>query len=406
MMILKPSEIFYSQDSVSNRWELRTPYSDTLIGETLDELLTGPVSLDDIPIITAVIINGKLHTADNRRLWVFRKAEEFGYLHEIEVFQESFGIKTSTEDQHQSTYKSSYGKAKYTRPSYVCENAFLSPSFLEDNYFSSIREFAVTDKDILFTTCIRSAAKNEASLRSKSSYEPTLRKGSLHVYGHPVNKKRTNTIQNSFGNKTVTEAQHPNTYKLSYRNHSSCESTVSNKKIEFRTFVRSKAEKEPTLGHKSSFEPTSRKHSFRGYESLVNQKGIMLFKMLSAITHLPRINIKVYTNHHMPSYVCEITFSSPSFRGDNNFSSNTESSLYDKEIQYTTPKAEKEAILRSKSSFEPTFKKTSLRLYDSPVKERGTNAIQYSFGNKTDTVGHHQKTYKAAYGNDKILFKA
>ncbi|CAC5392928.1 unnamed protein product [Mytilus coruscus] len=85
MLQLKPSEIFYSQDSISNRFGLQPPCSEKLIGKTLDELLSKSIAKSDIPNITVVMRDGKFYTADNRRLWVFQKAEEARIVHEIDV---------------------------------------------------------------------------------------------------------------------------------------------------------------------------------------------------------------------------------------------------------------------------------------------------------------------------------
>lgn len=85
IMKLKPSEIFFLQDSISNKWGEQSFCRSKLVGETLDELLTEHIAVKDIPNITVVIKDGKFYTADNRRLWIFRKAEELGFVHAIEV---------------------------------------------------------------------------------------------------------------------------------------------------------------------------------------------------------------------------------------------------------------------------------------------------------------------------------
>lgn len=86
-MELKPSQIFYSQDSILNRFGDYTQHGHLTIGETLDQLLNGYCNVNDIPNISVVWTKGKYFTADNRRLWVFRKAEEIGFLDTIEVYQ-------------------------------------------------------------------------------------------------------------------------------------------------------------------------------------------------------------------------------------------------------------------------------------------------------------------------------
>ena len=84
-MELRPSEIFYSQDSIMNRFGGYTPHGNTCIGETLDQLLNGNSSVQSIPNISVAQRNGKWFTSDSRRLWVFRKAEEIGFLKTIYV---------------------------------------------------------------------------------------------------------------------------------------------------------------------------------------------------------------------------------------------------------------------------------------------------------------------------------
>ncbi|CAG2201990.1 unnamed protein product [Mytilus edulis] len=86
-LYLKPSNIHYSQDSISNTFGKSTIHSDRYIGETLDDLINGTINVNNIPNISVFRLNNKWFTTDNRRLWVFRKAEELGILHSIQVYQ-------------------------------------------------------------------------------------------------------------------------------------------------------------------------------------------------------------------------------------------------------------------------------------------------------------------------------
>lgn len=76
-----PSEIRFSQDSIANHWKDNS----SGIGVTLDQLLKGEITTDDIPTITVSFRNGFLYTSDNRRLWVFKKLQEFGKCESIKV---------------------------------------------------------------------------------------------------------------------------------------------------------------------------------------------------------------------------------------------------------------------------------------------------------------------------------
>lgn len=81
--MLALSRIYFSQDSISNRFGRSTKHAGVLIGETLDKLLTGECSIHDIKTIQVMFRNGMYLTADNRRLWIFKKLEEVGECTEI-----------------------------------------------------------------------------------------------------------------------------------------------------------------------------------------------------------------------------------------------------------------------------------------------------------------------------------
>ena len=83
---LAPSEIRYSQDSISNSFGDSTHHADQYIGETLDEIVMFSDKANFIPNISVFNIDGKWFTSDNRRLWVFKKAEELGIVRSIDVY--------------------------------------------------------------------------------------------------------------------------------------------------------------------------------------------------------------------------------------------------------------------------------------------------------------------------------
>ena len=84
--MLAPSQIRYSQDSISNTFGDNTDHAGQYIGETLDEIVRDPSEVDFIPNISVFNIGVKWYTLDNRRLWVFKRAEELGILSSIEVY--------------------------------------------------------------------------------------------------------------------------------------------------------------------------------------------------------------------------------------------------------------------------------------------------------------------------------
>lgn len=79
---LRPSEIFYSQCSIhvalcGGSW----------LGQVLDDLIDGELSVRDLGLINVVKIPGdnKLYSLDNRRLWLFHHLEGAGKCSKIPV---------------------------------------------------------------------------------------------------------------------------------------------------------------------------------------------------------------------------------------------------------------------------------------------------------------------------------
>ncbi|WAR29684.1 hypothetical protein MAR_003252, partial [Mya arenaria] len=82
---LKPSEIFYSQDSINNVFDRNSQHRNIQIGETLDAICDGRTSVLSIPTISVVSVSGKWISADNRRLWVVKQLERLGKVETINV---------------------------------------------------------------------------------------------------------------------------------------------------------------------------------------------------------------------------------------------------------------------------------------------------------------------------------
>ena len=89
-MRLKPSEIFYSQDSISKKFNNgKTIYS------TLDECRDNSFKVALIPNIRVCQKNERWYTLDNRRLWVFKRLEEERRITDIEVDTVSSSLLTA-----------------------------------------------------------------------------------------------------------------------------------------------------------------------------------------------------------------------------------------------------------------------------------------------------------------------
>ncbi|XP_052785378.1 uncharacterized protein LOC128221020 [Mya arenaria] len=85
-MELKPSQIYFSQDSINNVFDKRCQHSYQLIGETLDAICEDRCSIHSVPTISVMQKNGRWITADNRRLWVFRQLERLGKCKTVPVY--------------------------------------------------------------------------------------------------------------------------------------------------------------------------------------------------------------------------------------------------------------------------------------------------------------------------------
>ncbi|CAC5401924.1 unnamed protein product [Mytilus coruscus] len=86
-MHLRPSQIYFSQAEINNRFDRRSQHSFKNLGDTLDDLVEGRCRISDIPTISVISRNGKWVTADNRRLWVFRHLEKLGKCTTIPVME-------------------------------------------------------------------------------------------------------------------------------------------------------------------------------------------------------------------------------------------------------------------------------------------------------------------------------
>uniref|UniRef100_A0A8W8KB38 Uncharacterized protein n=1 Tax=Magallana gigas TaxID=29159 RepID=A0A8W8KB38_MAGGI len=81
---MRPSEIYYSQDSIKNTFD-----NGQSIYSTLRMCKEDPFEIDLIPRMRVCMKNGKWFTLDNRRLWVFRGLEESGHITLVDVIRVS-----------------------------------------------------------------------------------------------------------------------------------------------------------------------------------------------------------------------------------------------------------------------------------------------------------------------------
>lgn len=77
---MKPSEIYFSQDSIKNTFD-----NGQSIHDTLKKCQEDPMAIHQIPTMRVCMKNGKWFTLDNRRLWIFRRLEEGGHITNVDV---------------------------------------------------------------------------------------------------------------------------------------------------------------------------------------------------------------------------------------------------------------------------------------------------------------------------------
>ncbi|VDI52552.1 Hypothetical predicted protein [Mytilus galloprovincialis] len=68
---LKPSDVYFSQETIENRFE-----DGQLIGKRLDNLVNETEKISDIRTVRVKNVHGRWYTLDNRRLWVFRNYQK------------------------------------------------------------------------------------------------------------------------------------------------------------------------------------------------------------------------------------------------------------------------------------------------------------------------------------------
>ncbi|XP_060600281.1 uncharacterized protein LOC132753774 [Ruditapes philippinarum] len=124
-LMLRPSDIYYSQSSISNHFS--SPF--VQIGETLDDLCEGRLSVYDIDSITVTKYNGRWITWDNRRLWVFRQLERLDKCRKIPVVQTTsvpYFRLTSKCDGHDIKVRGEPGGRWYNRSSFAVVKTILT----------------------------------------------------------------------------------------------------------------------------------------------------------------------------------------------------------------------------------------------------------------------------------------
>ncbi|CAC5394658.1 unnamed protein product [Mytilus coruscus] len=442
MMKLRPSEIFFSQDSIANIWGKHTPFNAKFIGDTLDELLTESISLRDIPNITSVLINGKFYTVDNRRLWVFRKAEELGFLDDIEfhhVTQRHVNLTKFTTTNggisirirgsgdpggqiwrtwkpntfrkvHDNTVSSSaYRSGKIyaienrtnvnqgyfctkTVPEYQdpstyksshCKNYYSRRSYRSDDSHSSNFESPVADQEIQLSSIIRPKAENETRKCCQSSLESTVGNNLLDVRGPPVNQSRSSVNPDSFFNKNACEAKHLRTFK-SYSDYISVKPDVRSYN-EFSGKWDSPASDNKIHRPIIKRSPTEEKQT-RSKSSL---------ESISSEVTLRAQDHQSWTNVNLDSFG-----NKKSYRGST--CNNSDSRVSTKKPYHSSiqkPTAEEEPTRRT-TSFESSARKTALSVHGPLVNQSRTNVNQDSFRSKTVAESQHPSTYKSSYCNN------
>jgi len=80
--MLHPDHIYYTQETIRDVFQNGIP-----LIETLEQLRSASITVNDIPPIKVLEYEGKWWTIDNRRLWVFR---EYGQVIPVEKVNEEY----------------------------------------------------------------------------------------------------------------------------------------------------------------------------------------------------------------------------------------------------------------------------------------------------------------------------
>ena len=87
---MKPSQIYYSQNSINERFD-----NGYTIYATLNACKNHPFVIYEIPPIRVCKKDGKWYTLDNRRLWVFKRLEEQGHVDSVRIKKVSPSLLTA-----------------------------------------------------------------------------------------------------------------------------------------------------------------------------------------------------------------------------------------------------------------------------------------------------------------------
>ena len=132
---IDPSEIRYIHDTIHTRFR-----GGPSVGETLRDLKTGFMNIEELPPIRIVRCDNKLYSLDNRRLYVLKNLHECGYIRKTDVMLVNEEIP----------------KRKFTT-----ENDGRSVEFAEDNdeynMICVIRQWQCEDNQEEYSPCFRDA---------------------------------------------------------------------------------------------------------------------------------------------------------------------------------------------------------------------------------------------------------
>ncbi|VDI80992.1 Hypothetical predicted protein [Mytilus galloprovincialis] len=441
-MKLRPSEIFFSQDSIAKNWGKHTRFNAKFIGDTLDELLTKSISLTDIPKISAVMIDGEFVTCDNRRLWVFRKAEELGFLDYIEFNQvtprqlnrnnklttynggksirirsggDPGGITWRTwkpytfQEVNKNTVRESPLSAHQSKTNVFqdslcnktvtdvkCRSNYLSS--YSNNHFSkpnnSFRngDTKVSDKEnhLPFTT----KSKQEGS---NSNLESTLSKTAVSVQKPHDYTMMTDDISDTNYLNTSTLATRPIMFKSRYRNYNSSRPRFRPVKIvsnNLDTHIPDQNIELSRMGPIFEEEATPCRESY--FESNLIKTGFLVKGAHANHANTNRIGINQDTLCSRPvsDFNLPNIFKSPhgknnptrpSFATDKTFKNNVESQVVNTGIQLSPAKStsQEESTIHKKSPFESISGKTLLPVHRPQPDTGRTDVIKDSSCNKT-----------------------
>ncbi|CAB5395718.1 unnamed protein product [Rhizophagus irregularis] len=136
---IDPREVFYSQDSIRPRFKDDNRH----VEDTIRQLVKGKISPRHIERIRVCTLNGRMHSLDNRRLYVFKEAinrggnfetvpaSKEGYTFRTRYNYSSYTYDTDSDDDEDTN---TFANTSYTRTPQYANTQYTSTQYTTPQY--------------------------------------------------------------------------------------------------------------------------------------------------------------------------------------------------------------------------------------------------------------------------------